>query len=163
MNAGEYANAFAFRETEPAYAMLFACFETLGLLAALNVARDMLAKRWHLWAGCGAALLLAMRAYIGMAKPLHFWGWFALLEGAVLTLAGTALLFSAAHHGQPKVWGTLGVLWIAQAGFRVGFALSVSSLAWLNLNEWLPTLLIVGAYGFLGMKLREGGLAVSEQ
>lgn len=163
VNIGTEVSLFAFGETARAYAIAYAIFTAIGLLAALNVARDLLAIRWHAIAGAGAALLVVLRAYAGLAKPLHFYDWFALTEGAALTLAGTALLFSAAHHERPKIWLTLGVLWIIQAGFRVGFVLSISSLAWLNLNDWLPTVLVVGAYGFLGMKLKEGGMKTSTQ
>lgn len=163
VNIGTEVSLFAFGETARAYAILYACFTAIGLLAALNVARDCLAKRWHVLAGAAAALLVVLRAYAGLAKPLHFYDWFALAEGAALTLAGTALLFSAAHHERPKIWLTLGVLWIVQACVRVGFVLSLPSPTWLNLNDWLPTVLVVGAYGFLGMQLKEGGLAVSTQ
>lgn len=155
---GAEASLAFYGETSREYAILYALFTAIGLLAALNVARDQLAKHWHVFAGIGAALLVDARVYAGLAKPLRFYDWFALTEGAALVVAGTAILFSAAHQKTPKVWATLGILWIVQAAFRLGFVLSLPSLAWLNLNEWLPTLLVVGAYGFIGMKLKEGGI-----
>lgn len=132
MNIGTEASLLAFGETARAYTVLYACFTALGLLAAL---------------------LVVLRAYVALEKPLHFYDWFALVEGAALTLAGTSLVFSAAHHERPKLWLSLAALWLIQAVFRLGFVMSLPSPTWLHLNEVLPTVLVCGAYGYIALQL----------
>lgn len=153
VNIGIEASLLAFGETARSYAIAYALFTAIGLLAALNVARDCLAKRWHAIAGAVAALLVVLRAYAALEKPLHFYDWFALVEGAALTLAGTSLVFSAAHHERPKLWLSLAALWLIQAVFRLGFVMSLPSPTWLHLNEVLPTVLVCGAYGYIALQL----------
>lgn len=155
VNIGTEASWYAFGETSHAYAVAYALFTLLGLLAALNVARDCLARYWHVLAGIGAAGLAVARTYAGLTKPLHFYDYFALTEGAVLFLAGTTLVFSAAHQEHRAIWVTLAALWILQAVFRLGFVLTLPSPAWLNVNEWLPTFLVCAAYGWVAMRLSD--------
>jgi len=77
--------------------------------------------------------------------------------GAVAILAGTGIILcgSAVYHsGKNKLIAfTLGILFIAQSLWNIGFVLHSSQL-WDKANYVLPTMLCLGAWGYLGMKLR---------
>ena len=148
---------FLFGRTSVQYEVAYYGFAALHSIGALNVAREQLARRWHLAAGFIVGAAIAWRAYAGFAKPLQAYQWFALLEGGTLALAGTALCYSAARNTRAGIMLALAALWQALAWFRLGFAIDNNSELWHRLNLFLPTYFVCIAFGWIGLRLWEDG------
>jgi hypothetical protein len=147
---------FFFGRTSTAYEIAYYGFAALHFAGALNVAREQLAKRWHLALGILAAGAVIWRAYAGFTKPLEPYQWYALVEGGALALAGTVTAYAAARNKLAGILLTLSGLWLALAWFRLGFALTATAEIWQRLNYVLPTVFVCGALGWVGIKLLEG-------
>lgn len=153
--AGTQPFLYLYGDTSFAYALAYYIGASIHFLAALNVVRSELSRRWHLALGALVALAAVWRAYAGMPTPMRSFHWFSLVEGGALVLAGTAIAYSAARNARVGIMLTLAALWMALGWFRLGFALSTTSEVWLRLNHVLPTVFVCGALGWIGLKLLE--------
>jgi hypothetical protein len=82
--------------------------------------------------------------------------WLGLGAGTVLAGSGAILYVSASYHSgnDRKVGLILGLLFIAQSVWNLGFVLN-SSAVWNKSNYVVPTMLCLSAWGYLGMRLRQ--------
>jgi hypothetical protein len=142
-------------ETSFTYATAYYIGTCVILAAMLNMVRDNYRKLWHVLLGAVATAFIIWKAWGGLPHPLPTYDKFYLLEGGTLTFCGAVLSYSAPHVTRADVPLTLGFLWLALAGFRLGFALNLPSLTWLKLNEVLPYVFVIGAMGWVGIRLRE--------
>ena len=142
-------------ETSLAYATAYYGFASLHFLGALNVARVVFSRRWHLAVAILSALFVVRTAYLGFSAPIHAYQYFYLIEGGALTLAGTIVGYAAARSKAVGILLSLSFVWIALAVFRLGFALRLTDETWLKLNHVLPTLFLCAGLGWIGILLRE--------
>ena len=84
---------------------------------------------------------------------------FAIVESSTLAAAAFAVGFTLRLLERSE-WNTaisLMVLWVSQALFRAGYVMNFDSHAWKVLNEFLPALFAIAAFGWIGVSglLRE--------
>jgi hypothetical protein len=77
-------------------------------------------------------------------------GAICLLEGGLFALAG----ISAGLRAKDRITGTLAILWLLLAVYDFGYALGWQAPAWRELNQWWPTALCIGAFGYIGYEVR---------
>ncbi|SRR6266436_3824443 len=159
-NVGIIVTWHLFPENSLEYAVLYCLLTAANLAAAYYVAWDRLSNQWHAAIGYFCAVIVTALAYNALPKPLHYYAWIAIVEGAALALAGTTLLFSAAHWPMNSIYFSLALLWLAQCVFRLDFILNVKAQAWLNANEYVPIVLVCLALGWVGYRLKAQGSLV---
>jgi hypothetical protein len=103
------------------------------------------------------ALVSFSLAYSGLAKPLHGYDRFMLLEATTLIFCGTGtgLASSFLSAANRHIATSLAILWILLSCFRYGFNLNLPQASWLRLNLWLPYWLGCSEFLYLGWKLRK--------
>jgi len=82
--------------------------------------------------------------------------WLGLGAGTILAGTGAILYVSSFYHSRKDrtVGLVLGLLFIAQSVWNLGFVLGSSSW-WDRVNYVIPTMLCLAAWGYLGMRLRQ--------
>jgi hypothetical protein len=84
--------------------------------------------------------------------------WLPIVQSLFLTMAGIVMATTVPFsRGQKRaVAAALAILWLAQAGFGFMFSLFLHhSPVWYQLNNWLPTMILVPALAWLGWRLRD--------
>jgi len=152
----EVAHRFWLPYTSTTYGALYAGMTALILLASqlyvwdqLEVVRgEVRARRVWALAAVFASGPVAI-AYFDLAKPLRYYNWVYLAEAFVLVFQASALaqicknLFGVYR----RVSLVFVMLWLALAGFRLGFNLHLPDVSWVRLNDLVPYAIVV--VGFL--------------
>lgn len=141
------------------YHVTWAMCSTLLAASYFSLARQFLAKHPAKWMAIVCAAFLAICFGLvtihGLPHPVRFPAWLGLAAGMVLVSTGAVLGVSAPYHfGRDRLVAlTLGFLFLAQSLWQVGFVLH-DSPAWDKANFVIPCLLCVGAWCWLGRRLR---------
>ena len=156
-----YSTLIFYDESTAEYARVWALCTVLLTMTYLGLTRFFLAKHPVKSLAIGSAALLCVFCvtvtYTHLEKPLHFYDWLALAAGAILVSCGTVLGVSAPYHfGRDRAVAlVLGLLFIAQSLWQVGFVLHLPSEAWERANFVIPPVMCIGAWGWLGFSLRK--------
>ena len=106
------------------------------------------------------AVLLGMLCSVVVYRHLEkhtFAAWLGITGAAILAGTGIALCGSASYHlgNDRTVARVLGCLFIAQSLWNISFVLNSGSAFLDRANFVLPTTLCLGAWGYLGIRLRD--------
>jgi hypothetical protein len=149
MLATEYA-LLRHGETSLYYAWTYAVFTGLILITCLALALPPLWERSYHWRALAIAFVLALTlahiAFKGLDHPVQYYDYIGITEGSALFLAGMIMAGVSYWTGKPLLFLILGLLWLAQCWFRIGFYMHVTSEAWLRANWMVPTW--IGIIGF---------------
>lgn len=102
--------------------------------------------------GTCASLVVFLRAYEELTKPLRYFSWGYLFEGSILIGCGFMLVFCYVEKKiKQHTVITIGLLWILLGLFRLGFVLQITSPLWLHLNWVIPSWLVTAAFILVGV------------
>jgi len=155
-----FATLIFYSESTPEYARVWGLCTALLTVTYIGLARFFLSKHPVKSLAIGSAFLLCAfcvtLTYSHLAKPLRFYEWLAIAAGGILVSCGTILGISAPYHfGRDRVVAlVLGLLFIAQSLWQVGFVLHLPNELWERANYVVPTLFCVAGWGYLGLTLR---------
>jgi hypothetical protein len=146
--------SFIFPDTSWQYALVFSIFTVPILWCVVRLTLEALEAHKARWlalaTGILAAYALGWLAYRGLAKPMAYYDWIALAEGAVVSFAGVSSGLALPYVARKRVLGVLATLWLAQSVWQFGFPLHIHSEAWLRLNWYIPSTLCVVAFLAIG-------------
>lgn len=135
------------------YACTYAFFTAIILYSAFRIALDCLRTRRYRLRAVAIAFLLAMIfariAFLDASGPYLA---INIGEGFVLVLAGVLVAFSSPYTSRPDLYFTLGVFWLAQAAFSLGWVLNWQE--WQEINWLVPPLMACVAFSVLAWRLR---------
>jgi hypothetical protein len=130
----------------PIYAFTYCLFDGIILLCACRIAIDCLRTRRYRLRAAALVLILALAVtrtvFLEAVQPLDRFLVISLVEGFVLVWAGTLALFAGAYTKYPGLYCALGVFWLCQAWYSLGWVMDWKALEEFN---WL----IPPATGFL--------------
>jgi hypothetical protein len=146
--------------TSKAYLGVYAIFTAIVLLMAFWVVWDNIScftyrlRRMALYAV--TATCLTRFVEVGVGHPLGTAAWVVLAEGGILYFLGSILCATAVYserNGDVRL--ILGILWLCQAGLFWGFELGLPEVRWLEIGQYVPTMLCVAAFTLCGLRLRQ--------
>ena len=94
----------------------------------------------------GILLWIALR---GVGEPTLD-QWIIIADGVAVTVAGMALTFTAPFTLHRNVYGTLAILWMLLGLFDFGYVLQPYG-KWQELNDSLLPVMVIGAFGWIGI------------
>lgn len=98
------------------------------------------------------ALIFARMAFLGLGRAPAWFDWLVIGEGAYLVCAGVLVGMGAPYTLLPDISLGLSVLWLSQALFRFGYSLHWP--LWERANVYMPPLLGIAGFLFIGWRLR---------
>lgn len=102
--------------------------------------------RWqHLATSLSFGMLSTLVVVVGIEKFTTD-VWISLIEGALLSAIGMALLLAAQKSDEREALSAIGMLSLALSCFDFGY---VSNADWQDLNKWLPSLLCAASWGWI--------------
>lgn len=142
--------AWVYGDSSSVYAIIYSLFTAIILLAALNLALRPVFERAHPWRAIAAAgvlsVTLARSAYLGLDHQPQYYDYIGIGEGVTLAFAGILMGGVSYWTEKPLLFLCLGLLWLAQCAFRVGFYMHLTEIAWLEANWYVPAW--IGIVGF---------------
>lgn len=141
-------------ETSFGYALEYAAVTMIILLTILAITFSEKMTVLTAVIGSCIAILMILLTYGQMPRPVPFYDWFYLAEGAILGGCGASLLFQSWQLPRKDIYAALALLWLLQAAFRLEFALNAKETAWLWLNQHVPQLLVCAAFLWIGTRAR---------
>jgi hypothetical protein len=139
------------------YAWVYCIFSATILLAIGRLAWESLATAKYRLRSIAIALILALffakMAFLGLGRPAAWFDWLVIGEGAYLVCAGIVVGISAPYTLLPDISLVLSVLWLCQALFRFGYSLHFP--LWERANVYVPPLLGIAGFLFIGFRLRQ--------
>lgn len=152
------ATLLAVGDTSHTYAVVYASFTGLVLLAALCIVWEAISaytyklRRLSLFAL--TAIVLTRFVFVGIHRQLQFSDWIVLSEGTVLYTCGFALACVSFFSGRKcDIYFILAILWMSQAGFFWAWLLSLPEAIWVLAGWYVPTALVTLGFVLCGLCL----------
>ena len=146
--------AWRYGDTSNYYVWTYGLFTGLILLAALNLALRLIFRRRHPWRAIACALVLAITlahiAFSGLDHPAAYYDYIGISEGVTLAFAGVLLGGVSFWTEKPLLFLCLGLLWLGQCWFRLGFYMHITEQQWLRANWTVPAWLCIGGFALVG-------------
>jgi hypothetical protein len=162
-----YGTLVYYSESTYEYAHMWGICTVLLTAGYVTLAYHFLLKHPARWRAVVCAVLMSSLCSVFTYKHLvrhNLAAWLGLAAGAILIGTGIILCgmvpFNAGKDRAAAL--VLGLLFILQSLWNVGFVLH-SSAMWDRANYVLPTILCLGAWGYLGIKLRSEQLDPLQQ
>lgn len=137
------------------YACTYALFTAIILYAIVRIALDCLRTRRYKLRSVSIAfifaLLFARLAFLDASGPYLA---INIGEEFVLVLAGILTAFSSPYTSRPDLYFILGVFWLCQAGFSLGWVLNWQE--WQDANWLVPPAMACVAFSVLSWRLSRG-------
>lgn len=104
----------------------------------------------------GLAIGLGLSAISASGRDLTFYQWVGAMAGAFLVLCAVCSGMGAAYLSgtSRKIALSLMVMWFVQALYEFGFTLHIESPVWLNVNEFLPSMVVASGCLWLALFCR---------
>lgn len=102
------------------------------------------------------ALALGWLAYHGLHGVGDINPWIVLPEGVILCFLGAALGFRAPFADDRSVLVPLAAMWLSLGAFDFGLILHPASLTWAKLADMGSYLIVIAAFGWIGVSSRYG-------
>jgi hypothetical protein len=142
-------------DTSRIYAAAYSLLTGIILLAVGRIATENLSG--HQYSCRGAviagvlAIILVRLAFVGLQAPVRYYEWIHLIEAGALIWAGLCVAGTAPYCDRWDIAFTLGMLWLVQALFRLGFILHLPSETWVRYNWIVPPAACIIAFTAIGL------------
>jgi hypothetical protein len=97
------------------------------------------------------AMLFARMSFLGLGRPIEWFDWLVIGEGALLIACGALMGISVPYTKQPDVAIGLSIMWLAQALVAFGYALHWP--AWNVIDPYARALVGMAGFLFIGSRL----------
>lgn len=96
------------------------------------------------------AIGIGLAFFIAYYEKTHSFGDFiTIVESVLLSSFGIIVGLSAPHSDRPMTYGTLGLMFLAQAYFGLGYVFHFGSEAWYESNQWIPAFINIVGVGWI--------------
>jgi hypothetical protein len=150
-----------------AYAWVYALSSVPIFLTIAVICREVLRTRQYSFRVSVLALILAATighlTYVGIAHPANAYEWIHLIEGTLLVWAGAILGGCARRTEIPQVSLLLGILWLVQSAFSLGYVLHWDWPSWMGYNWYVPQAIPAVGFSLIGFLVRHQRLATLPQ
>lgn len=135
------------------YAATYCLFTAAILYCVCRIAWDCVRDRRYRLRPIAICFILAA-VLTKLAKlDLHGqWGWISLAEGFLLLWAGILVAFSGAWRPRWDLYVPLGIFWVLQGGYSLGWA--IHGKLWESINWLVPPAMGCLCFSWLAWRLR---------